>query len=96
MGGDFITVRKYLLKQLNELVVRIEAYRSEAKNELFKERAAGAPFTAHAFTKGSQYICRNYAVEARDATEDSCQASNTLQKWNKTVKEIASVRIASR
>ena len=91
MGVDFITVRKYLLKQLNELVVRIEE-----KNELFKERAAGAPFTAHAFTKGSQYICRNYAVEARDATEDSCQASNTLQKWNKTVKELASVRIAWR
>lgn len=91
MGVDFFTVRKYLLKQLNELVVRFEK-----KNELFKQRAAGAPFTAHAFTKGSQYICRNYAVEARDATEDSCQASNTLQKWNKTVKELASVRIAWR
>ena len=63
MGVDFITVRKYLLKQLNKLVIRIEE-----KNELFKERAAGAPFTAHAFTKGSQYVCRNYAVDARDAT----------------------------
>ena len=91
MGSIFLLSARYLLKQLNELVARFEK-----KNELFKQRAAGAPFTAHAFTKGSQYICRNYAVEARDATEDSCQASNTLQKWNKTVKELASVRIAWR
>ena len=50
----------------NELVIRFQA-----KNDLFKDKAAGAPFTAYAFTTGGGYVCRNYAVDAGDAIEDS-------------------------
>jgi phospholipase C len=50
----------------NEIVIRIQA-----KNDLFKDKAAGAPFTAYAFTTGGGYVCRNYAVEAGDVIEDS-------------------------
>ena len=55
----------------NELVVRLQA-----KNDLFKDKAAGAPFTAYAFTAGGGYVCRNYAVEAGDAVEDSWKLSD--------------------
>jgi phospholipase C len=43
----------------------------QANNQLFKEKASGAPFTAYAFTKGNQFSCRNYAVAAGDKLEDS-------------------------
>src|SRR5262249_39695081 len=50
----------------NEIVIRFQA-----KNDLFKEKAAGAAFTAYAFTTGGGYVCRDYAVEAGDFIEDS-------------------------
>ncbi len=55
----------------NELVIRFEA-----KNDLFKDKAAGAPFTAYAFTAGGGYVCRNYAVDAGDVIEDSWKLSD--------------------
>ncbi len=57
----------------NELVIRFQA-----KNDLFKDKAAGAPFTAYAFTGAGGYVCRNYAVQAGDATEDSWKLSDFL------------------
>lgn len=54
-----------------ELVVRFEA-----RNDLFKEKAAGAPFTAYAFTSSGQYSCRNYALDAGSAVEDSWKLSD--------------------
>ena len=55
----------------NELVIRFQA-----KNDLFKDKAAGAPFTAYAFTAGGGYVCRNYAVDAGDVIEDSWKLSD--------------------
>jgi phospholipase C len=55
----------------NEIVIRFQA-----KNDLFKDKAAGAPFTAYAFTTGGGYVCRNYAVEAGDVIEDSWKLSD--------------------
>lgn len=55
----------------SELRVRLEA-----RNELFKSNAAGAPFTAYAFIAPGQYVCRNYAVEAGDAVEDHWKLSD--------------------
>ncbi len=54
----------------DELIIRFEA-----GNELFKERAAGGPFTAYAWVDRGRFICRNYAVLAGDAIEDSWQLS---------------------
>jgi len=59
-----------LNKAKDELVVRLEA-----RNELFKERASGAPFTAYAFTSTGEFACRNYAVEPGKAVEDSWKLS---------------------
>ena len=50
----------------SELVIRLQA-----KNDLFKDKAAGAPFTAYGLTAGDGYVCRNYAVEAGDVIDDS-------------------------
>ncbi len=55
----------------NELVIRFEA-----KNDLFKDKAAGAPFTAYAFTASGGYVCRNYAVDAGDVIQDSWKLFN--------------------
>ncbi len=55
----------------DEIVIRFQA-----KNALFKDKAAGGPFTAYAFTTGGGYVCRNYAVEAGDAIEDSWKVSD--------------------
>jgi phospholipase C len=55
---------------LNKIVVSIEA-----RKEFFKERAAGAPFTAYAFVDGGRFVCRNYAVDAGDIIEDSWKLS---------------------
>ncbi len=57
----------------NELVIRFQA-----RNDLFKDKAAGAPFTAYAFTAGGGYVCRNYAVEAGDVIEDSWKLSDFI------------------
>src|SRR5208283_400495 len=59
-------VSGWLNSARNELVIRFQA-----KNDLFKDKAAGAPFTAYAFTAGGGYVCRNYAVDAGDVIEDS-------------------------
>jgi phospholipase C len=55
----------------DELVIRFEA-----KNDLFKDKAGGAPFTAYAFTAGGGYASRNYAVDAGDVIEDSWKLSD--------------------
>ena len=57
----------------NELVIRFQA-----KNDLFKDKAAGAPFAAYAFTAGGGYVCRNYAVDAGDVIEDSWKLSDFM------------------
>ena len=57
----------------NEIVIRFQA-----KNDLFKDKAAGAPFTAYAFTTGGGYVCRNYAVDAGDVIEDSWKLSDFI------------------
>ena len=57
----------------NELVIRFQA-----KKELFKDNAAGAPFTAYAFTAGGGYICRNYALDAGEVIEDSWKLSDFI------------------
>ena len=57
----------------NELVIRFQA-----KNDLFKDKAAGAPFTAYAFTAGGGYVCRNYAVDAGDVVEDSWKLADFI------------------
>jgi phospholipase C len=57
----------------NELVIRFQA-----KNDLFKDKAAGAPFTAYAFTAGGGYVCRNYAVDAGELIEDSWKLSDFI------------------
>jgi phospholipase C len=64
VSGSLNSVRK-------ELVIRFQA-----KNDLFKDKAAGAPFTAYAFTLGGGYACRNYAVDAGDVVEDSWKLSD--------------------
>jgi phospholipase C len=57
----------------NKLVIRFQA-----ENHLFKDKAAGAPFTAYAFTAGGGYVCRNYAVDAGDVVEDSWKLSDFI------------------
>lgn len=47
------------------------ALRFEARNDLFREKTAGAPFTAYAFTKNGGFSCRNYAVAAGATLDDS-------------------------
>jgi phospholipase C len=46
------------------------AIRLEAKNELFADRAAGAPFIAYAFT-GKEVVVRHYTVAAGESVEDN-------------------------
>ncbi len=55
----------------NELIIRFQA-----KNDLFKDKAAGAAFTAYAFTASGGYVCRNYAVGGGDVIEDSWKLSD--------------------
>lgn len=50
--------------------------RMQAKKDIFKDRAAGAAFTAYVFTQGSQFYVRNYAVEPGLAVEDHWQLSD--------------------
>lgn len=45
----------------------------QARNDLFGDRAAGAPFTAYAFTEPAAFVCRNYAVEA---------GRSVIDRWN--------------
>ncbi len=49
--------------------------RFEARNALFGERAAGAPFTAYAFA-GDEFTCRDYAVEPGAWIEDDWTLSS--------------------
>ncbi len=50
--------------------------RFQARNDLFKDAAAGAPFTAYALTADGGYVCRNYAVDAGNIVEDSWDLSD--------------------
>jgi phospholipase C len=45
--------------------------RFEARRDLFAESAAGAPFTAYVIQPNGSFTCRNYAVRAGDAVEDT-------------------------
>lgn len=63
-------VSGFLNRARDGLVLRLEA-----RNDLFRHKAAGAPFTAYVFTKGDSFYCRNYALEPGSALEDSWKLS---------------------